>query len=91
VEAVKTVAIFGGISAMLASTVAAVPVDPQSLEAVGKWPLTVVLGGVCCFCVYLMYRQGADYRQSIDKVADALKDLSANLAQRPCIRDPKND
>ena len=87
----KTVAIFGGISALLASTVAAVPVDPQSLEAVGKWPLTVVLGGVCCFCVYLMYRQGADYRQSIDKVADALKDLSANLAQRPCIRDPKND
>ena len=87
----KTVAIFGGISALLASTVAAVPVDPQSIEAVGKWPLTVVLGGVCCFCVYLMYRQGSDYRQSIDKVADSLKDLSANLAQRPCIRDPKND
>ena len=87
----KTVAIFGGFSALLASTVASVPVDPQSIEAVGKWPLTVVLGGVCCFCVYLMYRQGADYRQSIDKVADALKDLSANLAQRPCIRDPKND
>jgi len=41
--------------------------------------------------VYLMYRQGSDYRQSIDKVADSLKDLSANLAQRPCIRDPKND
>ena len=87
----KTVAIFGGFSALLASTVAAVPVDPQSIEAVGKWPLTVVLGGVCCFCVYLMYRQGSDYRQSIDKVADSLKDLSANLAQRPCIRDPNND
>ena len=87
----KIVAIFGGFSALLASTVAAVPVDPQSIEAVGKWPLTVVLGGVCCFCVYLMYRQGSDYRQSIDKVADSLKDLSANLAQRPCIRDPKND
>ena len=87
----KTVAIFGALSAMLASTVAAVPVDPQSIEAVGKWPLTVVLGGVCCFCVYLMYRQGSDYRQSIDTVAGALKDLSANLAQRPCIRDPKND
>ena len=87
----KTVAIFGGFSALLASTVAAVPVDPQSIEAVGKWPLTVVLGGVCCFCVYLMYRQGSDYLQSIDKVADALKNLSANLAQRPCIRDPKND
>lgn len=87
----KFVAISGGLSAMLASTVAAVPVDPQSLEAVGKWPLTVVLGGVCCFCIYLMYRQGSDYRQSIDKVAGALTDLSANLAQRPCIRDPKND
>ena len=87
----KTVAIFAGLSGLLASTVASVPVDPQSLEAVGKWPLTVVLGGVCCFCVYLMYRQGSDYRQSIDKVADSLKDLSANLAQRPCIRDPKND
>ena len=87
----KTVAVFAGLSGLLASTVASVPVDPQSLEAVGKWPLTVVLGGVCCFCVYLMYRQGSDYRQSIDKVADSLKDLSANLAQRPCIRDPKND
>ena len=87
----KTTAISGALSALLASTVAAVPVDPQSIEAVGKWPLTVVLGGVCCFCVYLMYRQGSDYRQSIDTVAGALKDLSANLAQRPCIRDPKND
>ena len=87
----KAEAITGALSALLASTVASVPVDPDSLEAVGKWPLTVVLGGVCCFCVYLMYRQGADYRQSIDKVADALKELSADLAQRPCIRDPKND
>jgi len=53
--------------------------------------VTVVLGAVCCFCVYLMYRQGADYRASLDKIAGALTKLSENLAQRPCIRDPHND
>ena len=87
----KLIAISGAVSALLASTVATVPVDPQSLEAVGKWPLTVVLGVVCCFCVYLMYRQSSDYRISIDKISDSLKSLSEQLAQRPCIRNPEND
>ena len=87
----KLIAISGAVSALLASTVATVPVDPQSLEAIGKWPLTIVLGVVCCFCVYLMYRQSSDYRTSIDKISDSLKSLSEQLAQRPCIRNPHND
>ncbi|MBP7831277.1 MAG: hypothetical protein KA248_15320 [Kiritimatiellae bacterium] len=84
----KAIAFSAGSLAALAS---AAPASPEAIEAVSKWPVTVVLGAVCCFCVYLMYRQGADYRASLDKVADSLNNLSKNLAERPCIRDPKND
>ena len=84
----KAIAISAGGLAALAS---AAPASPEALEAVSKWPVTVVLGAVCCFCVYLMYRQGSDYRASLDRVADSLNNLSKNLAERPCIRDPHND
>ena len=84
----KAIAFSAGGLAALAS---AAPASPEALEAVSKWPVTVVLGAVCCFCVYLMYRQGSDYRASLDKIAGALTKLSENLAQRPCIRDPHND
>ena len=84
----KAIAISAGSLAAVAS---AAPASPEALEAVSKWPVTVVLGAVCCLCVYLLYRQGSDYRASLDRVADSLKRLSEELAQRPCIRHPHND
>lgn len=61
-------AIIAGGAALSASVVANVPTDPASIEALGKWPLTIVLGAVCCFCVWIIYKQGSDYRKSIDDI-----------------------
>jgi hypothetical protein len=30
------------------------------LDALGRWPLTVILGAVCVTCVYFMYKQSKD-------------------------------
>jgi len=81
---------------------AAIPTDPQSLDAVAKWPLTVVLGFVCCFCVWLMYKQAKDFsatataasRAAADAqmaMAKSILDLVGEIKQRPCVRNPAND
>jgi hypothetical protein len=49
-----------GISGMGASVEAGLP-DSGTFEAIGRWPLTVILGAVCVTCVYFMYRQSHDY------------------------------
>ncbi|MDO9543239.1 MAG: hypothetical protein Q7J98_13105 [Kiritimatiellia bacterium] len=61
-------AVIAGGSALSASIIASVPTDSASIEALGKWPLTIVLGAVCCFCVWIIYKQGSDYRKSIDEI-----------------------
>ena len=50
----KFEAIVAGGSAVGATAVAAMP-SSESLDAVGRWPLVVVLGAVCCFCVWIIY------------------------------------
>jgi hypothetical protein len=49
-------AFIAGTSGFVASITASLP----ELDAIGKWPLTVVLGAVCVICVYFMYRQSRD-------------------------------
>ena len=59
-------AIVGGVAGLGASLAVAVP-DGETIEAVGRWPLTVVLGAVCCFCVWIIYRQGCKFGERLDK------------------------
>ena len=86
----KVLAVIGGGAALGASATATMP-DSQTLEAVGRWPLTVILGAVCCFCVWIIYRQGCQFGQRLDKLSDAIRQLAENLKERPCIRHKEND
>ena len=86
----KIHAAVGGVAALGASTAAALP-DGEMVEAVGRWPLTVVLGAVCCFCVWIIYKQGCKFGERLDRLSDSLKDLAGNLKERPCIRNREND
>ena len=83
-------AIAGGVAVLGASAAAAMP-DSNTVEAVGRWPLTVVLGAVCCFCVWIIYKQGCKFGERLDKLSDAMKDLAKYLSERPCIRHKEND
>jgi len=83
-------AVVGGMAGLGASLAVAVP-DGETIEAVGRWPLTVVLGAVCCFCVWIIYRQGCKFGERLDKLSDAMQDLAKGLSERPCIRHKEND
>jgi hypothetical protein len=83
-------AVVAGVSGLGASLAVAVP-DNETVEALGRWPLTVVLGAVCCFCVWIIYKQGCKFGERLDKLSDAIKDLAKCLSERPCIRHKEND
>lgn len=86
----KVEAIVAGGAAIGATAVAALP-GSETVEAVGRWPLVVILGAVCCFCVWIIYLQGCQFGKRLDKLADAIAKLAANLKERPCIRHKEND
>ena len=56
----KVVAVIAGGAVVAATAAGALP-GSDSLEAVGRWPLVVVLGAVCCFCVWIIYLQAVSY------------------------------
>jgi len=86
----KIEAMIGGFAALAAGAAAAMP-DEQTLEAIGRWPLVVILGAVCCFCVWIIYQQSCQFGKRLDKLADAIRELAVNLKERPCIRHKEND
>lgn len=57
---IKLLPIMASVSGLAASVEGGLPVDPNSLDALARWPLTVILGAVCVTCVYFMYRQSRD-------------------------------
>ena len=92
----------GTISVSLAGVISQIKVNPGTIEAVGKWPITIALIALAALSVYLMYRQAENSRKSLDKASSlshesslaaskALTELTAELKQRPCVRDPNND
>ena len=83
-------AVVGCVAVLGASAAAAMP-DSNTVEAVGRWPLTVVLGAVCCFCVWIIYKQGCKFGERLDKLSDAIKHLAECMSERPCIRHKEND
>ena len=86
----KVEAIVAGVAVAGATTAAALP-EAETVEAVGRWPLVVVLGAVCCFCVWVIYKQGCEFGERLDKLSDALTDMAKGLSERPCIRHKEND
>ena len=82
----KLEALLAGSAALGATAVAALP-DSETLEAIGRWPLVVVLGAVCCFCVWIIYLQGCQFGRRLDRLSDAIRHLAENIKERPNGRD----
>jgi hypothetical protein len=78
----KIEAVIASGAALGATAAAALP-DTQTLEAVGRWPVVVVLGCVCCFCVWIIYLQGCQFGKRLDKLSDAIRHLAENIRDRP--------
>jgi regulator of protease activity HflC (stomatin/prohibitin superfamily) len=68
---VRFLPILAAISGFAASVEAGIPTDPGTLEAIGKWPITIVLGAVCVATSYLSYLQS---KNSADRAAQTAKD-----------------
>lgn len=63
------VATLAATSGFAASIAASLP-EVNQLEAIGKWPLTVVLGAVCCFCVWINFKQSKNHSLNIITMAE---------------------
>jgi hypothetical protein len=63
------VAFLAGASGFMASVTAGLPVN-SIWEAVGKWPLTVVLGAVCVTLAYLLVRQSTNFSETTLKLVE---------------------
>lgn len=79
----------GVVSIIGAGLIAQVPAE--SVEAIGKWPVTIALIALSAMSVLLAFRSVEKSRQSQDEATKALRDLAQELAERPCIRRPENN
>ena len=86
----KLFAVGGCLAALGASGIALLP-DADAIEAAARWPVVVILGAVCCFCVWIIYQQGCQFGRRLDKLSDSIKGLTEELKQRPCVRRREND
>ena len=66
-------------------------IPAESIEAAGKWPVTIALIALAALSVFLAFRMAEKAQISQDAASAALRDLAAQLAQRPYIRRPEND
>lgn len=74
------IALLTGATGFLASVVPDLP-ETSQIEAVGKWPLTIILGVVCCFLAWLNYRQGVAFQHSAIKQAEANRIAAEKTAE----------
>jgi len=73
---------FMGISSTIAAgVIAQIPVAPDSIEAIGKWPVTLALIALAAFSVWLAFRMADKARQSQDKQTEVLRGLVEQLAR----------
>lgn len=90
----------GSVSA--AGVIGQVNLEPGTVEAFGKWPVTIALIGLAAFSIWRSQRTvekqidaneeiAAKNAACMDHMADKIGQLAENLAQRPCVRSPKND
>ena len=67
------------------------PTDPETIEALAKWPAVVALAAVAIYSIYTGSRAVDRSAKSLDRHSDAILDLTRELSQRPCIRNHDND
>jgi phosphotransferase system glucose/maltose/N-acetylglucosamine-specific IIC component len=90
------------VGGVLGTIVAQAMPDASQMEAMAKWPLTLIMAVVAVVAIYLMYKGNRDnskdrleetkmHKESIEALAKSMTEHNALLSQRPCIRDPKND
>ena len=78
---VKGLPILAGVSGLGASVEAGLStVNPGTLEVLGRWPLTVILGAVCVICVYFMYKQSKDNAERNAVINKAITDTFLALS-----------
>ncbi len=86
----KRHALVGCLAAVGVSGAALLP-GADAIEAAARWPVVVILGAVCCFCVWIIYQQGCQFGRRLDKLADSIRGLTEELKQKPCLRRKEND
>ena len=74
-----------------AGLIAQVPIPNDSVEAIGRWPITIALIALAALAVWLAFKSAEKARISQDKAADAILKMAEQLSQRPCIRSREND
>ena len=42
----------------------------------------MILGAVCCFCVWIIYKQGCKFGERLDKMSDAIRYLAEQIGAR---------
>lgn len=67
-------------STVAAGVIAQIPVSPNSIEAAGKWPITLALIALAAFSVWLAFRMADKARQSQDKQTEVLSGLVQQMA-----------
>ncbi len=67
----------GGLLGSTATTiaVAATPTSDE-IEALAKLPVVIVLGIICCWLAWLLYKQGVDHRKGEDLKTQAMLEAS---------------
>lgn len=78
-------------TALIASTLP----DAETIKATSNVPITIILGGVCCFLAWLLFRLSKEHGDRVErmakeqdaKIADIVKafnDLLMEWRSRPC-------
>ncbi|TXH09814.1 MAG: hypothetical protein E6R03_16185 [Hyphomicrobiaceae bacterium] len=70
-----------GLLSTTATTVAmSVAPSADEWEAIGRLPVIIVLGLVCCWLSWLLYKQGVDHRLGDDAKTEAMLEASKSHA-----------
>jgi len=73
--------IIGIGSTVSAGIVSQLAVAPNSMEAIGKWPVTIALIVLAGWSVWLAFRMADKARQTQDKQTEVLRGLVGELAK----------
>jgi hypothetical protein len=85
-----------GVAALAIPVAEAIPLpSSDALDAMGRWPLVLILAGICAWMSWLLYRQGRDaaaamseqttrFTHSIESLVVSINHMTSELKSRPC-------
>ncbi|MBM4356019.1 MAG: hypothetical protein FJ109_19890 [Deltaproteobacteria bacterium] len=84
-----------GVTAMglaaAAGIIGTADINDATVDSFGKWPITTALVGLAALAIYLSHKTVGSMSEKVGHLSDNIGKLAENLAQRPCVRSPKND